>query len=136
MPSPTLRLAVFFDGTDNTPKDRTNVWRTHELLAAKADDGVPQLKTYIQGVGTVLGEYIPGSIFGVGVASRIQKGYTWLVENYVDGAEIYVFGFSRGAFSARSLVQMIATCGLTRKETLAEWDAEQAFDHYESISKQ
>lgn len=77
-----------------------------------------------------------GSIFGSGVSKRIREGYSWLVENYEDGAEIYVFGFSRGAFSARSLVQMIATCGLTCRGTFKGWDAKSTFDRYDSLSKQ
>jgi uncharacterized protein (DUF2235 family) len=134
--TPTVRLVLFFDGTDNTPKDRTNVWRAHQMLAAADAAGVPQLGQYFTGVGTEAGSLLTGSIFGVGVARKIREGYAWLVENYRDGAEIFVFGFSRGAFTARSLVQMIATCGLTRKETLEEWSVDRAFDRYEAISRQ
>lgn len=134
--SPTLRLVLFFDGTDNTPKDRTNVWRAHELLAEADATGVLQRKKYLQGVGTEAGNLLTGSIFGAGVSRKIREGYAWLVENYRDGAEIYVFGFSRGAFSARSLVQMVATCGLTRPETLPEWSVDSAFERYEAISRQ
>lgn len=133
---PTKRLVVFFDGTDNTPKDRTNVWRTHELVADSDAAGVPQLKTYIKGVGTEVGEIVIGSIFGSHIEARICEGYRWLAQNYEEGAEIYVFGFSRGAFSARSLVQMIATCGLTCPGTLAEWDENQTFGRYDSLSQQ
>lgn len=132
----SARLALFFDGTDNTPKDRTNVWRTHELLAERGADGVPQLKKYVQGVGTEFGSLARGSIFGTGVGRKIREGYEWLVENYQDGAEIYVFGFSRGAFTARSLVQMIANCGLTRPSALKEWSVERAFDRYEGTSRE
>jgi uncharacterized protein (DUF2235 family) len=136
MTIPTRRLIVLFDGTDNTPKDRTNVWRTHELLADKDAAGVPQLKIYIKGVGTELGERVRGSIFGGTISTRIRSGYQWLVDNYAEGAEIYVFGFSRGAFSARSLVQMLANCGLTRPEASSVWRTEQVFDRYEQISMQ
>lgn len=136
MPTPTARLALLFDGTDNTPKDRTNVWRTHELLAKTDASGVVQIKKYIQGVGTEVGELAKGSIFGIGMSRKIREGYQWLVEHYQDGAEVYVFGFSRGAFAARSLVQMVATCGLTRPPVLREWSVEQTFDRYESISQQ
>lgn len=135
MPNPAKRLAVFFDGTNNTPEDRTNVWRTHELLSAHDPSGVPQLKKYIKGVGTNSGQVVRGSIFGRGVIDRICEGYEWLVSNYEKGAEIYVFGFSRGAFSARSLVQMIASCGLLRQSTLAEFGVRDMFARYESISK-
>lgn len=133
---PSLRLVLFFDGTDNTPKDRTNVWRTHELLAGKDGNGVAQLKKYIPGVGTEFGERLRGSIFGVGVARKICEGYQWLAENYRDDAEIYVFGFSRGGFTARSLVQMLANCGLAHKDTLVEWSADEIFERYAAISQQ
>ncbi len=133
---PSQRLILLYDGTDNTPKDRTNVWRTHELLAEMDTAGVPQHKYYIQGVGTEFGKLLRGSIFGTGVAQKVREGYKWLVENYQDETEIYVFGFSRGAFTARSLVQMIATCGLTQKEVLKEWSIEDTFNRYESISQQ
>ena len=135
MPTPTKRLVLFYDGTNNTPKDRTNVWRTHELLAAHDARGVPQIKKYIKGVGTNTGQIVRGSIFGKGVIDRICEGYEWLVENYDKGAEIYVFGFSRGAFSARSLVQMIASCGLLRQATLSEFSVSDMFARYEAISK-
>ena len=133
---PSSRLILFYDGTDNTPKDRTNVWRTHELLADKGADGVPQIKQYIQGVGTEFGELLRGSIFGKGVSRKICEGYEWLVQNYQDDAEIYIFGFSRGAFTARSLVQMVASCGLARKETLRDWNTKEIFEHYAAISEQ
>lgn len=136
MTTPTCRLVLFFDGTDNTPKDCTNVCRSHDLLLARDSKGIPQRKKYLQGVGTEFGSWASGSIFGNGVARKIREGYSWLVENYEDGAEIYVFGFSRGAFSARSLVQMVATCGLTRPEALREWSVDASFDYYEALSKQ
>ena len=135
-PTPTRRLALFFDGTSDTPGKRTNVWRAHELLAGKDAAGVPQLKTYIQGVGTNIGRLAAGNIFGAGISRNMRKGYRWLVKNHQDGAEIYVFGFSRGAFTARSFVQMIATCGLTRPKTLSEWSAEQTFRRYAAITRQ
>lgn len=136
MSQPTKRLVVLYDGTDNTPKDNTNVWKTHQLLAASDAAGVPQEKVYIEGVGTEIGSIVAGSIFGSGVAAKIRQGYKWLVMNYEEGAEIYVFGFSRGAFTARSLVQMIANCGITCRGSYGEWKSEQAFDRYESISRQ
>lgn len=112
------------------------MWRAHELLAENDSLGVMQQKKYIQGVGTELGEFVSGSIFGTGVSRKIREGFTWLVENYEEGNEIYIFGFSRGAFTARSLVQMIATCGLPRKETLGEWTVASIFSRYETITMQ
>ena len=108
---PTQRLAIFFDGTSATAKRRTNVRRLYDLVAKRGADGAPQLTFYIPGVGTKVGRLISGNAFGAGVGRNIREAYQWLVENYKDGAEIYVYGFSRGAFTARSFVQMIATCG-------------------------
>jgi hypothetical protein len=136
MSTPTARLVVCFDGTDNTQKDRTNVWRIHELMAGKGADGSPQIKKYIEGVGTEFGSLVRGSIFGTGVTKKIEEGYRWLAEQYQAGAEIYVFGFSRGAFTARSLVQMVANCGLVRRAALKEWDERRVFERYEQISMQ
>lgn len=133
--NPSKRLVLFFDGTDNTTDDNTNVWRACGLLSERDSSGVPQLKKYIQGVGTEFGQIATGSIFGNGVASRIRQGYDWLIDNYEDGAEIYVFGFSRGAFTARSLVQVVSCCGLTRATQKARWTADRAFERYEAISK-
>jgi len=134
MPSPTKRLILCYDGTDNDPADNTNVWKTYQMIAPDAA-GVPQLKKYIEGVGNKFGVRARGSIFGEGVAQKIREGYAWLVSHYEDGSEIYIFGFSRGAFTARSLVQMIAYCGLTRKSAAKQWTAQLAFDHYEACSR-
>jgi len=133
---PTKRLVVLYDGTDNTTDDRTNVWRTCELLAERDAFGVPQLKKYIPGVGTEFGQIALGSIFGDGVSRKIREGYAWLVDNYEPDSEIYVFGFSRGAFTARSLVQVIACCGLARKNAKARFTPEQAFSRYEAVSRE
>lgn len=135
-PVPAKRLAVFFDGTDNTSSDNTNVWRAHEMLAAKDAAGHPQLKHYIEGVGTNIGQLAAGSIFGAGIIDRICEGYRWLADHYVEGDAIYVFGFSRGAFAARSLVQLIANCGLPTRNGLATWSPRRAFDRYEKLSQQ
>lgn len=136
MTNPSVRLAVFFDGTDNTPKDRTNVWRAHELMADTDKNGNPQIKCCIKGVGTDFGKLASGSIFGAGMKDKICEGYEWLAENYQENAAIYIFGFSRGAFAARSLIQMIACCGLPTKAHLKEWSAEKAFDRYDKITRE
>jgi len=51
-------------------------------------------------------------MFGYGLDREITQAYEWLVENYEDGDEIFIFGFSRGAYTARSLAGFIAKCGL------------------------
>ena len=111
------RLAVFFDGTWNTPTDRTNVDKLFKLT-----DNAPgrQQATYIQGVGTASGGLLGsfwnalGGAFGDGLSENICAGYKWLAESYSEGDQIFLFGFSRGAYTARSLVGMIRHCGIVR----------------------
>ena len=90
--------------------------------------GVRQLAHYVVGIATEdLGRltFTVGAI-GFGVGDRMQRGYKFLCENYEDGDEIYVIGFSRGAFQARSLAGLVALAGIARSaapETVAAvWD--------------
>lgn len=129
---PPKRLVLCFDGTDNTAKDRTNVWRLHRLIADKDAGGRFQDSRYFKGVGTSLWSSVSGSVFGRGASDRVREGYDWLADNYEPGAHIFIFGFSRGAFIARSLIQMIATCGLPEKSCQG-WRAKVAFDYYSKI---
>jgi uncharacterized protein (DUF2235 family) len=106
------RLGVFLDGTWNTVKSDTNVWRLKELCAPVGTDGVPQSTHYSPGVGTKIGEELIGGIFGYGLNDEIIAAYQWLIDNYNSGDELFLFGFSRGAFTARSLAGLISRCGL------------------------
>src|ERR1700722_19986117 len=96
-------LAVFLDGTWDTVGDNTNVWRIKSLCADKGADGQPQLNYYSVGVGTSIGEKIRGGVLGYGVDRVVRDAYQWLIENYDEGDNLFLFGFSRGAFEARSL---------------------------------
>src|SRR5258706_3396704 len=115
-PKPGKRLALFFDGTWNRPEDNTNVWRLALMLADKGEDGVPQEKFYDEGVGTHLVDRFTGGAFGYGLSENVRGGYRWLMEHYNPGDEIFLFGFSRGAFTARSLAGVIARCGLLKPD--------------------
>jgi uncharacterized protein (DUF2235 family) len=103
------RLAIFLDGTWNSINGNTNVWRMRALCAAKSKDGRPQLVYYEVGVNGFL-----GGVFGQGLDENIRLAYEWLIENYNDGDEIFIFGFSRGAFTARSLAGFIAIDGILK----------------------
>jgi uncharacterized protein (DUF2235 family) len=103
------RLAVFLDGTWNSVNSNTNVWRMRALCAAKSQDGKPQLVYYEIGVNGFL-----GGVFGQGLDDNIRLAYEWLVENYNDGDEIFIFGFSRGAFTARALAGLVAIDGVLK----------------------
>jgi uncharacterized protein (DUF2235 family) len=110
------RLAVFLDGTWNTPEDKTSVHRLYEMtLVGVVDDGVEQRKFYRTGVGTRWSERISGGAFGAGLSRNVLDAYRWLVDNYAEWDDIYLFGFSRGAYTARSLGGVIVNCGLLRQ---------------------
>jgi uncharacterized protein (DUF2235 family) len=113
------RLAIFMDGTWNVPSSDTNVSRLLKLVDTARDSDVQQLTSYIVGVGTTWTTRMRGA-FGKGVNDRVRRAYLWLASNYIPGDEIFVFGFSRGAFEARSLVGFIDRCGLARQCTAAE----------------
>lgn len=55
-----------------------------------------------------------GGVFGKGLDENVRLSYEWLVENYNDGDEIFIFGFSRGAYTARSLAGLIAKLGILK----------------------
>ena len=105
------RLAIFLDGTWNTLNNNTNVWRLKSLCDPTAKD---QLVFYSQGVGTRIGEKVRGGIGGYGLDNEIVDAYTWLVQAYEAGDEIFIFGFSRGAYAARSLSGLVSKCGVLR----------------------
>jgi uncharacterized protein (DUF2235 family) len=122
------RLALFFDGTWNTRKSETNVWLMKENIADRSADGIDQLCFYDPGVGTGKSDRLKGGIWGKGLSENIQQGYTWLCERYADGDLIFVFGFSRGAYTARSLVGLVRKAGLLQQPSAGRVKA--AYDLY------
>jgi T6SS, Phospholipase effector Tle1-like, catalytic domain len=112
-------LVLCLDGTWNKPgqKDqgvetKTNVLKLFEALAVRPD----QIRTYFSGVGTDPHEKVRGGVFGWGLFDQIKVAYRALREQFTPGDPIYILGFSRGAFSARSLAGMILRCGVLRKD--------------------
>jgi uncharacterized protein (DUF2235 family) len=105
------RIAIFLDGTWNTLNNNTNVWRLKTLC----ETGVPQQVVYYnQGVGTRFGEKVRGGIIGYGLDNQIIDAYTWLTQVFEEGDELFIFGFSRGAYAARSLSGLISKCGVLK----------------------
>jgi len=117
------RLALCLDGTWNREDSSTNVLHHYNLIRDGLDprSGALQRKYYHRGVGTGLLDGITGGGFGFGLEQNVRDAYNWLIQWYRDGTadqpadEIYVFGFSRGAYTARSLVGFISRCGLLRR---------------------
>ena len=122
------RLALFLDGTWNTLNNNTNVWRMKSLC----DETDSQRVYYGQGVGTRRGEIARGGITGYGIDNEIIDAYTWLIENFSAGDEIFIFGFSRGAYTARSLSGLISKCGVLKLG--APLSIEQLYDRYRLYS--
>jgi uncharacterized protein (DUF2235 family) len=104
------RIALYLDGTWNNVDDNTNVWRLKSLCLQSSE----QLVYYSAGVGTQTGEHISGGMFGIGINQEVINAYEWLVEHYETDAQLFIFGFSRGAFTARSLAGFISKCGLLK----------------------
>jgi len=126
------RLAVFMDGTWNDAEDQTNVWRLSQLVAASGTESAPQRSKYIAGVGTNWHERITGGAVGRGLSNNVIEAYTWLAQHYdwdsPQPDEIYLFGFSRGAYTARSVAGLIAVCGLMRPG--APFDVNWLYERY------
>jgi uncharacterized protein (DUF2235 family) len=113
-------IFLFADGTGNSSAKlfKTNVWRMYEAIdfgLASAGKFV-QVGYYDNGVGT--SNFRPlallGGIFGIGLKSNVLRLYSFLCRNYQPGDRIYAFGFSRGAFTIRLLVGLVATQGVLR----------------------
>jgi uncharacterized protein (DUF2235 family) len=114
-------LIVCCDGTWNRPDqiDRgvaapTNVAKLALALADTDAAGNRQLLHYQAGVGTRRWEQLTGGGLGVGLSRNVIECYRFVVDNYEPGDELYFFGFSRGAFTARSLAGLVRNAGILR----------------------
>lgn len=114
-------IILCLDGTANEyGKHKTNV--VHLFEAAARD--VEQTAYYDPGVGTFSSIGIPfaqpvgvllGKAFGLGLRQNLAEAYSYLMDHYESGDRVFVFGFSRGAFTARALAGMLHKCGLLEK---------------------
>jgi uncharacterized protein (DUF2235 family) len=127
------KIILCADGTWNTPHgpaempNDTNVRKLYLLLT----DDSSQLKYYDSGVGTdgTPFEHLFGGTMGEGLFEKVQDGYGFLSYVWDPGDEIFIFGFSRGAYTARSLAGMIALFGVPTKN-LENRTVERIFDAY------
>jgi uncharacterized protein (DUF2235 family) len=111
------RIVVCCDGTWNRPdaKSPTNVAKLARAVAER-DGETQQLCCYHAGVGTKRFERVRGGGFGWGLSRNVRDCYRFVVENYEPGDELFLFGFSRGAYTARSTVGLIRNAGILRRE--------------------
>lgn len=123
-------LVLFFDGTTNEfKKDLSNVLKLYNLVSRDSD----QITYYHPGLGTSgtvdrlfwFGKFVRciksglQSMFGYGVMYNIAKGYEFIMQNYQVGDKIFLFGYSRGAYTARGLAAMIYRFGLLEKDNIS-----------------
>jgi uncharacterized protein (DUF2235 family) len=129
--SDNKRLIVLFDGTwnDATEGDApTNVFHLATAIHASRGTDKQQIALYLQGVGTrgSKADRLWDGAIGGGLDEAILSAYMFLAQNYipadkgVPADEIFLFGFSRGAFSARSLCGFITASGLLKRQTLVK----------------
>ena len=120
------KIFVFCDGTGNEFADtrgskggNSNVVKLYTTLRVTNE----QVAYYHPGVGTMgdpgirwaVARYwsqVKGLAFGAGFKANVLDAYRYLMEVYNDGDEIYIFGFSRGAYTARALAGLLHSCGL------------------------
>jgi hypothetical protein len=146
------RLILCFDGTWNAvldPDTVTNVVKFAQSIRPTASDGTKQVVYYNSGVGsggTI--DRILGGVFGFGLESNVKRALAFLTLNYevredadgrekkvfrdgieyTDGDEIFLFGFSRGAYTARALAGVIGGAGIPKHMDFQ--DLELLWNHY------
>jgi len=133
------QLVVCCDGTWNVPDELrggvaapTNVAKL--ALGVLTGDESGQLLFYEPGVGTSSDEHLLGGAFGYGLSRNVRNCYRFLAENYEPGDKLYLFGFSRGAYTARSLAGLVRNCGILRTEHADQVD--EAFAFYRDRTSQ
>lgn len=132
-------IVLCSDGTGNsTIKNRgTNVYKLYEAVDIEpSEDESRQIAFYDDGVGTGSLRFMRavGGAFGYGFARNLRDLYMSLARVYSPGDSIYLFGFSRGAYTVRGLAGLIATCGIVRGSELSEDElrraVKEAYDVY------
>ena len=121
------QIAFCADGTWDSSASHTNVYKLYKALTTSAT----QMPLYDDGVGASGDPILKlvGGAFGTGLWQKIKDGYTKIAHVYEAGDPLYIFGFSRGAFTARSLAGMIMACGLPTQDFTDDM-VNTAFDAY------
>ena len=111
------RIVICADGTWNDPHDETptNVLRMARAIRPVDRHGVKQVVFYDWGVGSYYAQ-VAGGTTGLGMQKNIQDGYRFIVQNYRRGDEIFLIGFSRGAYTVRCLAGLLNNCGVLKRE--------------------
>lgn len=138
------RLCLFLDGTwdDATQQHNqlktTNIWRLSRAVPP-TDGEISNIIYYEAGIGSEDGgisskvnaavqNAIQGAT-GIGLADKVNKAYVFIASNWVKGDEIYIVGFSRGAYTARLVAALVGDLGIMTREQLEAFP--RIFDEYQ-----
>lgn len=127
-------IVVFSDGTGQDggarPEQRiSNIYKMYRASRDHADNAIDpadQVVFYDAGLGTDIGataitapirfvQKLLGSVMGAGIKRNIADCYAFIIDHYQPGDRIYLFGFSRGAYTVRSLANLMMLCGVPTK---------------------
>lgn len=131
------RWIICADGTWSKPEQTdqgapspTNVVKLAAAILPFDKKGTPQIACYHLGIGAHGGlwDYYIGGALGYGISQNIQDLYLFLVFNYSPGDELFLFGFSRGAYTARSLAGLIRNCGILKDKNVEKY--QEAYELY------
>ncbi len=106
---------------------------TFRLTRGFTPDNVEHVVFYERGVGTGALDRLRGGGLGWGLARNVRRAYRFLSGHYQPGDQVFVFGFSRGAFTARSLVGFISASGLLKPENCSREFDEEAWRFYRAV---
>ncbi|WP_062516329.1 DUF2235 domain-containing protein [Demequina gelatinilytica] len=128
------RIVVCCDGTWSKADqgNPTNVVKLALAVAPQDAEGVEQHVHYVTGVGTS-GPKLLGGAFGWGLSENVRQGYLRIAEEYEPGDQIYLIGYSRGAYTARSIAGFLRNAGILKPEHLGRLG--EAYALYRSRSK-
>jgi hypothetical protein len=135
MQAPSKRLILCFDGTWNAiadPNIVTNVVKIANSVGLQDPSGINQICYYNSGVGSggPIDRFM-GGVFGAGLKSNVKRAIAFLALNYRTGDEIYLFGFSRGAYTARAVAGVLGVAGIPKEIR----DAEVHWERYRQMAK-
>jgi uncharacterized protein (DUF2235 family) len=134
------RIVILIDGTWNEEGkgNDTNIAKLDPNYAAagapliklQASDGTAQMAFYHKGVGSDPDalKHLLGGAIGLGLKQIVQDAYQTVVTHYATGDEIYIIGFSRGAYAARALAGLIGASGIQRSTDLTGFET--VWNHY------
>ncbi|KAG0145540.1 hypothetical protein CROQUDRAFT_658458 [Cronartium quercuum f. sp. fusiforme G11] len=137
------RLVVLCDGTWKESYDKngidesTNVTRLTRAIDAEdksVSPHIPQIIFYQSGLGSSGADKLLAGATGFGIVEKIKDAYEFLVQNWLPGDEIFLFGFSRGAYTARMVGTLIGDVGILEPAAMDEFN--DFFEAYQNLGKE